>query len=173
MDAKSKLVHIVIPAFRMHTQNFNNAFDGITEADALKRIEGRTNHIAWMAGNLVNCRYWLANILGIADADPNEQLFKEAKALDATAVYPTLDALKQQWHIISPKLFERLKNATDEDLLSGFNFPMMPSFVQQNKLNMVGMSIDRESYLFGQIGLMRRILDYPGMKYEVDESINY
>ncbi|MBO9620601.1 MAG: DinB family protein [Niabella sp.] len=173
MEAKSKLVQIVIPAFRMHTQNFNNAIDGIAEADALKRIEGRTNHIAWMAGNLVNCRYWLANILGITDTDPNEQLFKEAKALEAMAVYPTLDALKQQWHIISPKLFARLLKATDEELLADFSFPMMPSFVQQNKLNMVGMGIDRESYLFGQIGLMRRILDYPGMKYEVDESINY
>ena len=173
MEAKSKLLEIVIPSFRMHTQNFNNVIEGVADADALKRAVERTNHIAWMAGNLVNCRYWLANIMGIADKDPNEQLFKEAKALDAAATYPTLAALKKEWHAISPKLFERLLNSTDEELLAGFSFPMMPSFVQQNKLNMVGMCIDRESYLFGQIGLMRRVLNYPGMKYDVDETIKY
>jgi len=35
------------------------------------------------------------------------------------------------------------------------------------------MCIGREDYLSGQMGLMRRILNYPGMKYEVDEHITY
>jgi hypothetical protein len=35
------------------------------------------------------------------------------------------------------------------------------------------MSIDRESYLFGQLGLMRKILGYQGVKYDVDESLDY
>ncbi|ANH82097.1 hypothetical protein A8C56_14945 [Niabella ginsenosidivorans] len=173
MKSKSKFLEIVIPAFRMHTQNFNNVLEGISEADAVKRAEGRTNHIVWMTGNLVNCRYWLANILGIEDRDPNEALFKDAKALDENAVYPSLDVLKKEWHQISPKLFDRLLAISDEELLEACPFPMGVSFVEENKLNMVGMGIDRESYLFGQIGLMRRIFNYPGMKYNVDESIHY
>ena len=35
------------------------------------------------------------------------------------------------------------------------------------------MCIGREDYLFGQIGLMRRILGYKGMSYNVDEKISY
>ena len=50
---KSKKLEVIIPAYRMHSQNFLNALDGISEEDALKRIEGKTNHIVWMAGNFV------------------------------------------------------------------------------------------------------------------------
>jgi hypothetical protein len=35
------------------------------------------------------------------------------------------------------------------------------------------MSIGREDYLLGQMALIRRVLDYPSMKYDVDESIGY
>ena len=38
---------------------------------------------------------------------------------------------------------------------------------------MVGMCIDRESYLFGQLGLMRKLLDYGAVKYDVDDSLAY
>ena len=92
----STTLEIVIPGYRMHTQMFNNMLDGIREEDAQKRIENKTNHVTWMVGNLVNCRYWLANILGIADKDPHEELFKEAKALDVNAQYPSLDKLKKR-----------------------------------------------------------------------------
>jgi hypothetical protein len=50
------------PAYRMHTQSFVNVLDGISEEDALKRIENKTNHIVWMAGNFVNMRYGLGAV---------------------------------------------------------------------------------------------------------------
>jgi len=52
--AKSAQLNVIIPAYRMHTQTFINVLDGISEKDALKRIENRTNHLVWMAGNYVN-----------------------------------------------------------------------------------------------------------------------
>ena len=53
----SKKLDILIPAFRMHSQSFRNALDGITEEAALKRIDNNTNHVVWMTGNLINCSY--------------------------------------------------------------------------------------------------------------------
>ena len=164
---------VIIPGYRMHSQTFNNMLDSIQEADAQTRIENRTNHFAWMLGNLVNNRYWLAGILGIPEKDPNEELFKDAKALDINAEYPSLDELKKEWHKISPILYKKLLQIDEDELMQPYPFGMNISFVEENKLNMVGMSIDRESYLFGQLGLMRRILDYPGVKYDVDESLAY
>lgn len=166
-------LEVIIPAYRMHTQTFDNALKDISESDAKKRIENKTNHIIWMAGNLVNCRYWLANILGIPEKDPNEELFKEAKALDTNISYPSLESLKQEWHKISPVLFKKLKTVSKEELQKLYDFGMKIEFVTENYLNMVGMSVDRESYLFGQIGLMRRILGYPGMSYEMSKEIDY
>ena len=46
-------------------------------------------------------------------------------------------------------------------------------FVEENKLNMVGMTLDRVSYLLGQSALMRKVLGYDAMKYDMNPSINY
>lgn len=92
----AKTLEMSIPAFRMQTQTFDNVLNGIKEEDALKRVEGKTNHIIWMTGNLVNCRYWLANILGINDKDPYEDLFAQAKALNEKSSYPSLKILKSE-----------------------------------------------------------------------------
>lgn len=169
----SKKLEVVIPAYRMHSQSFKNALDGISEEAALKRIDNQTNHILWMAGNLVNGRYWLANILGIEDKDPNEALFKDARALDDSLDYPELETLKKNFAEISPKLYQKLLSATDEELGRPFPFDMNVSFIEDNVLNMAGMCIGREDYLLGQISLMRKMLGMKGMSYDVDPSIHY
>ncbi|GAA4319950.1 DinB family protein [Compostibacter hankyongensis] len=169
----SKSLEIIIPAFRMHTQMFDNILAGVETKDVLKRIEGRTNHIVWMAGNLVNCRYWLAGILGIAETDPNSSFFENARALDEKLDYPSLDVLKKEWHTISPKLYKRLLSISEEELHEPYAFGMKVEFVTENKLNMVGMATDRVGYLFGQLGLMRRILGYEGVRYDINEKLNY
>ena len=169
----AKSFEVIIPAYRMHSQTFNNMLLGIKETDAQKRIEDKTNHFAWMAGNLVNCRYWLAGILGLPEKDPNENLFKDAKALDVNTEYPALDELKKEWHKISPLLYQKLLHIDEAELMEAYDFGMNISYVKENKLNMVGMCIDRESYLFGQLGLMRKILNYEGVRYDVDDSLGY
>ena len=157
----------------MHTQLFINVLDGLSEQEALKRVEGKTNHIAWMAGNMVNCRYWLAETLGLTEKDPHDDLFKEGRALDENLSYPTLEELKKQWHQISPKVYKQLLLTEDSLLDKMTEFGMGVSFLKEDNLNMVGMAIGREDYLLGQMGLMRKILGHPGMKYDVDETLSY
>jgi hypothetical protein len=170
---KSKKTEVIIPAYRMHTQSFVNVLEGISEEDALKRIENKTNHIVWMAGNFVNMRYALGWVLGLQEQDPYNDLFFQGKALDESTWYPTLAELKKSFHEISPKVYQKLWEATDEELDAIFEIGMDVPFVEETKLNFAGMCIGREDYLCGQIGLMRRILDYPGMKYDMDENLKY
>jgi hypothetical protein len=170
---KSTKLDIIIPAFRMHSQSFFNALDGISEELALERNNGKTNHVVWMAGNFINCRYWMANLLGQDDKDPNDDFFKDAKALDENMEYPTLDALRKNFADISPKVYQKLLEATDEELSKAFSFGMNVPFVEENVLNMIGMCIGREDYLLGQIGLMRKLLGLKGMSYEMNEKIDY
>ncbi len=171
--AKSKKLDIVIPAYRMHSQIFQNALKGITEEAALKRIDNKTNHVVWMVGNLGNCRYWTGSVLGIEDKDPYEDLFKEARALDEGFNYPTLEELKKSFATISPKVYQKLLTASDEQLDKAYSFGMEIPFVTENVLNMIGMCIGREDYLLGQIGLMRKLLGLTGMSYEMDKNIAY
>jgi len=99
---KSKKLDIIIPAFRGHSQNFLLVLDGISEEDAKKRIEGKTNHVVWMAGNFLDMRYALGNVLGLDEKNPQGELFFQGKALDENFVYPTLEELKDSFHKISP-----------------------------------------------------------------------
>ena len=171
--ALSLQLNVIIPGYRMHTQTFMNALHGISEENALKRIEGRTNHVVWMAGNFVNMRYGLANVLGIKDKDPYDALFSHGKALDANLTYPTLAALEASFHKISPILYQALLDVPDNRLTETLPLGMGISFFPETLLNFIGMCIGREDYLCGQIGFMRRVLGYPGMKYSVNEQVRY
>ena len=170
---KSKKMELVIPAYRMHSQSFLNVLDGISEEDALKRVENKPNHIVWMAGNFINMRYGLGAVLGLPVQDPYNDLFFQGKALDESFNYPSLADLKKNFHEISSRVYQKLFDITDEELDEIFEIGMNIPFIKETKLNFVGMCIGREDYLCGQIGLMRRILDYPGMKYDVDENLKY
>lgn len=169
----SQKLEIIIPAYRMHSQSFFNALDGISEEAALERNGGKTNHVVWMAGNFVNCRYWLANLLGIENKDPFENLFKDARALDESFYYPTLAELTKNFKEISPKVYKNLLKTSDKKLAEKINFGMSPDFIEENVLNMIGMCIGREDYLLGQIGLMRKLLGLKGMSYEISQDISY
>src|SRR5690554_2051264 len=136
---KSAKLEIIIPAFRMHTQSFRNALDGISEEAARQRIDNKTNHVIWMAGNLVNSRYWMATLLGIDEKDPFEELFTEAKALDENLAYPSLEELVGSFHSISPKVYQKLLEVSDERLDAPISFGMGAPFVKENVLNMIGM----------------------------------
>ncbi|KFC22845.1 hypothetical protein [Chryseobacterium sp. FH1] len=170
---KSKRLDIIIPAFRGHSQNFLLVLHGISEDDAKKRIEGRTNHIVWMAGNFLDMRFALGNVLGLDLKNPHNDLFFQGKALDENLNYPTLKELKENFHQISPLIYNKLLEISDEDLDKDFPMGMNIDFFPENILNFIGMCIGREDYLCGQIGLMRRILGYEGMKYDFDKDLKY
>lgn len=170
---KSQKLDIIIPAFRGHSQSFLMVLDGISEEDALKRIEGRTNHIIWMVGNFLDMRYALGFVLGLQEEFEFKDLFFQGKALDENVKYPSLQQLKDSFHTISPLVYQKLLEASDEELDKAFPMGMNIDFFPETVLNFVGICIGREDYLSGQIGLMRRILGYEGMKYDFDKDLKY
>ena len=104
---KSRKLDIIIPAYRMHSQTFLNLLDGISEDDALKRIDDQTNHFIWMAGNFVNMRYSTAWVLGLREEDPHSDLFFQGKAWNPEAKYPTLEELKNYTKLKPTKTFKK------------------------------------------------------------------
>ncbi len=171
--AISQKLSVIIPAYRMHTQSFLQVLDGISEEDALKRIDRRTNHLIWITGNFVNMRYGMAHVLGLADTDPNHDLFFMGKALDENNRYPTLKELMTNFHSVSPKVYAKLLSVTDQELADSFPMGMGIPFIEEDKLNFIGMCIGREDYLCGQMALMRRILNYESIKYDLLIDLDY
>ena len=170
---KSQKLDIIIPAFRGHSQSFLMVLEGISEEDALKRIEGRTNHIIWMVGNFLDMRYAMGNVLGLSEEFKYKDFFFQGKALDESFSYPSLQDLIADFHSISPLVYQRLLQVTDDELSKAFPMGMNIDFFPEDVLNFVGMCIGREDYLCGQMGLMRRILGYDAMKYDFGLNMKY
>lgn len=149
--------------YDMHTKFYHSVLEGIKDEDATKRLDTKANHIAWLAGSLLQERFELANLLGLELKAGADELFKHHQGIKDDAKYPTISTYEDQWNTISPILREKLLNVTDEQLDEVINFPVeqmsFPLF------EMISFNTYREANCIGQIALWRRLLGYDGMKY--------
>ncbi|SOD11528.1 hypothetical protein [Pedobacter xixiisoli] len=149
--------------YDMHTKFYHNVLEGISDEDANKRLDTKANHIAWLAGSLLQERFELANLLGVDLKAGADELFKHHQGIKEDVKYPTISTYEDQWNTISPILREKLANVTDDELDKILSFPVeqmtFPLF------EMVSFNTYREANCIGQIALWRRLLGYDGMKY--------
>ena len=157
----SNRLYALIDLFDMHNQFFDSVLDGISDEDATNRLNTKANHVAWLAGSLVQERYELANLLGLDLRSASHELFKDHKGIQENATYPSLESFKKDWKEISPLLKSQLLKATDTELDKVLEFPGM-SFPLYD---MITFQMYREANCIGQIALWRRLLGYDAMKY--------
>ena len=162
--AKSNRIEPLLFLYDLHTELFPNVITGITADDAHKRLDSKANHVAWIAGSLVQQRVDLVNDFGGKAELQAKELFSNFQGIKDDVRYPELETYNKDWQIVSKALRDILTETTDEKLDSIYKIPDMPE-MDMPFFDMVGYSIHRESYLIGQIGLWRRLLGYPAMKY--------
>lgn len=151
----------LIDLLDLHTPFLDSALDGISEEDATNRLGTKANHIAWIAGSLVQERYELANLMGLNLKSAANELFKDHKGIQENVTYPSLDSYKKDWKEISPVLKAQLLKVTDQELDKMLEFPGMSFSLYE----MVSFQMYREANCIGQIALWRRLLGYDAMKY--------
>ncbi len=157
----SNRLYALIDLFDLHTPFFDNVLDGISDEDAINRLNSKANHVAWLAGSLVQERYELANLLGLELKSASNELFKDHKGIQENTVYPSLAVLANDWKEISPILKAQLLKATDQELDKVLEFPGMSFPLYE----MISFQMYREANCIGQIALWRRLLGYEAMKY--------
>jgi len=155
-------IESLIYLYDLHTQLFPNVIDGISDKDANNRLNTKANHVAWLAGSLVQQRFEVAKLLGKELKQKAHELFKDYQGIRDDVSYPSMTSLKEDWGTISDVLKNLLVNITDNKLDSVFEMPdmSMPYF------EFIAFSQHREAYFIGQIGLWRRLLGYEPMKYQ-------
>jgi hypothetical protein len=163
MEVKTTSIrmHGLVVLFDMHTTYFHSALAGISDTDAAKRLDTKANHIAWLAGSLVQERYELANIFGKELKSAAYELFKDHKGIQSDVTYPSLASYEEDWDKVSPILRAELVKATDGELDKVLEYPGMSFPVYE----MVSFDMYREANCIGQIALWRRLLNYEGIKY--------
>lgn len=165
MNSKSNktALQLILDFYDWHTKVFVNVLDGINDQDAQNRLGTKANHIAWIAGSLVQERYQLAQFQGKDLVQNSHELFKDHKGIQENVTYPSLEEYKKDWQNISPVVRDILVNLTEEQM-EGPDPYKMPG-ENQTFFDSIAWLTDRESYFIGQIGLYRRLLGYEAMKY--------
>jgi len=161
MTTVSTRMQGILPLFDLHTEFFPKVLDGITDEDAHKRLDTPANHVAWLAGSLVQQRFELAGLLKVEATSTANDLFKDFQGIKDSQQYPSLEIFKKDWQKISPLLKTALVNVTDEQLDHVLEFPGM----KMSLWDLLTFNIYREANCIGQIALWRRLLKYEPMKY--------
>lgn len=142
---------------------FKSVLDGISDKDTQNRLDTKANHIAWLAGSIVQQRYELAQYL-LKDSSLKQQadnLFKDNQGIKEDAQYPPLTQYIKDWETITTKLREAFAT-TDRER---FNEKLDLGGMQMTFMDWFTFSIYREANQIGQIALWRRLLGYEPMKY--------
>ena len=158
---KSSRLYSLVVLYDMHSTYFINALAGISDDDAHERLNTKANHIAWLAGSLVQERYELANIFGLELKSEADDLFAAHKGIQDLERYPALAEYEKDWKKITPLLRDQLLFSSDEKLDEILTYPEMSFSV----FEMTSFDIDREANCIGQIALWRRLLGYEPIKY--------
>lgn len=127
--------------------------------DFTRRIAERGNAFAWIFGHIVNARYLLAQLVGLADTFPYADLFARGAAYPTAEQLPDPAELQRCWARVVAPLHERLATLTDADLDTdtGRQFPHGDTSVA-GALSALTL---HESYHVGQLGYLRVLLGYP------------
>lgn len=162
---KEAVVQALLALYDAHTRFFRNVIDGISDADARRRLDTPANHMAWLAGSLVQERFFLAALIGKSTLrQTSDALFSNHQGIKEDVEYPPLDEYRSDWEKITPELRSILQNLSEAQLEGPdpFGMPGGPYTMSDTIL----FCMDRESYCIGQLGLWRRLLQYPAMRYD-------
>jgi hypothetical protein len=104
----------------------------------------------------------IANVLGANVQEPFPHLFAQGKGMQKNEAYPSLTELTKGWDSVSQKLSEKLNSLTEAELNANAPFPTPCGTTIKDFL---AFCAHHEAYTIGQIGIFRRFLGYPAMKY--------
>jgi uncharacterized damage-inducible protein DinB len=148
---------------RMNTRLLLNALEGFPEGSARVRLEGRTNHVAFLLVHLVDARYFMALLCGLELENPLSEEFAHVTSVEEAAEYPTLEQLESMWTEVGGLLHEHMASTGPEAWRrdTGRQFPNGdPSLA-----GAMAFLLEHEIYHIGQVGMIRRALGLESLKW--------
>lgn len=165
MERQETTLASVIDQFHLHTRLFEQVVKDLRAEHLDVRLNGITNHVAWITGHLVSGRYLAAYVLGVPAREPFPELFAKGKGLDESITYPSLPDLTKDWPDISQKLLTRLASLTERELGAEAPVPSPMTPYNQSLRGFLTFIAHHEAYHIGQLGIMRRFFDLEAMRY--------
>ena len=160
MESQVAPLHAIL---QLNTDLLLNCLDGLSDEEALRRLEGGGNTVAFLAGHLTDTRHFLANRLGHPLANPLSRYLAEASSIEEVVEWPSLAEQREWWRTVSRHVCDVVAARTAEELRRSnvHRFPLGDS----TELGLIAFLVQHDSYHIGQLGFLRRQLGKPGMTY--------
>ncbi len=160
MEPQVSPLHAIL---ELNTDLLINCLDGLSDEDALHRLAGGGNTIAYLTAHLTDTRHFLAHRLGHPLANPLSRYLAQASSIDDIVEWPTLDEQRGWWRAASRHLCDVVAARTAAELgrSDAHRFPMGDS----TELGLIAFLVQHDSYHIGQVGFLRRQLGRPAMAY--------
>lgn len=152
----------LLALYDMHTDFYPKVLDGISNESAHERLDTKANHMAWLAGSMLQERFELAGWLGTKMEPAHQELFRDHQGIKDGENYPPLGDFVSDWKRISPVLRDILVNLPAEKSDAVFEMEGM----KMTHYDLISFETYREANIIGQLVLWRRLLGYPAMKYD-------
>ena len=149
--------------FRAATQQFRDALGDLSSEQTLTRINGTTNHAAYIALHVLDARCYVVRLLGVECTHGFEAGTEGAKGVEDIHDYPSNEEILESWDRVSEVLMRRL-NKADRAVLAAeppFRFPVDDRTV----LGGLAFLAHHEGYHLGQLGLIRKALGLPSLPF--------
>jgi uncharacterized damage-inducible protein DinB len=149
--------------FELNTDLLLNCLDGLTDAEAQRRLDGGGNSVVFLAAHLTDSRHFLVARLGHPLANPLAPVLAEAGGIDDIPAWPPLAEIRNAWAAVSEHLVATLGSVSAEELArpNAHRFPLSDS----TQLGLVAFLAQHDSYHVGQTAFLRRQLGKPAMAY--------
>jgi uncharacterized damage-inducible protein DinB len=150
--------------FNLNSKLFLNATAGITDEMAAIRPNDQINNVVFISAHLLDARYYISDMLDLKVVNPFKDAFEKVTRVEESDQLPGLKTIRGNWVKLSQKLSDHLTTLPEEILnrKASFKFPVTDDTV----LGAITFLISHESYHLGQLGILRKYLDLPAMKYD-------
>ena len=149
--------------FELNTDLLLNCLDGLSQAEAQRRLDGGGNSIIFLAAHLADTRHFLLGRLGHPLPNPLSRYLADAQSIEDIGEWPALEEVRRAWLAVSVRLSEVMGELDAETIErpGAHRFPVP----DPTPLGMLAFLAQHDSYHVGQAAFIRRQLGKPAMTY--------
>jgi uncharacterized damage-inducible protein DinB len=155
-EVASKSISPIRRIFRTNEFFYSKSFEGISDADLLRRVAECANPLIWVAGHMADTRFVVLKALGEAAVSPWGDLFGRGSCVGDE--YPSIAEILSTMSSVSERMNAALV-AVDEERLwgqpSGIGLPNTKTLMDE-----LSFLAWHESYHLGQLAYIRKALGY-------------
>lgn len=155
-DRTSQPVALVAEQFKVTTNLYLKALQGVGREELLRRPGDRSNPLLWIAGHLALARVNVVSVLGVERERPWVDLFSTGSRVTDLTRFPDVDEVTALWRELGEEIQRLLRGVTDEQLEARVRI-RIPSD-DGSLRGALALITFHEAYHVGQMGYVRKWL---------------